>query len=192
MSLQNKGGFCSVTVRSNPKQTSCQTSVFVMQYTFISIRHSVEKGWKYTSGTCQVSHCDLVNKKMLICPQFHCSDHLKKKTSIHYHSAVWRLSCWMGFATVVCCDAIMALFAKDYTIQGHEEVVKLVELLLVPQVWTLHSELSLRGSLEKFYYQSYLTICHVILCHQSVMALSHSTHFFIYLYKHKSWQEPLR
>lgn len=122
MSLQNKGGFCSVTVRSNPKQTTCQTSVFVMQYTFISIRYSVEKGWKYTSGTCQVSHCDLVNKEMLICPQFHCSDHKKNTAFIITQQFDGSAVEWdfHSMATVVCCDAIMALFAKDYTIQRHE------------------------------------------------------------------------
>lgn len=93
-----------------------------MQYTFISIRYSVEKGWKYTSGTCQVSHCDLVNKEMLICPQFHCSDHKKNTAFIITQQFDGSAVEWdfHSMATVVCCDAIMALFAKDYTIQGHE------------------------------------------------------------------------
>lgn len=85
----------------------------------------------------------------------------------------------MGFATVVCCDAIMALFAKDYTIQGHEAgcetcgtSVGITSLDIAR--WTQPERFSVN-----FYYQSSnLTICHVILCHQSVMALSHSTHFF--------------
>lgn len=148
MSLQNKGGFCSVTVRSNPKQTSCQTSVFVMQYTFISIRNSVEKGWKYTSGTCQVSHCDLVNKKMLICPQFHCSDHKKKKNTAfiitqHFDgSAVeWDLQQLYAVTQSWLC------LLKTTQFKDMKQVVKLVELLLVSQVWTLHGELSPRGSL---------------------------------------------
>lgn len=189
MSLQNKGGFCSVTVRSNPKQTTCQTSVFVMQYTFISIRYSVEKGWKYTSGTCQVSHCDLVNKEMLICPQFHCSNHKKIQHSLSLSSLMAQLlnGIFIQWQQLYAVMQSWLCLLKTTQFKDMKQVVKLVELLLVPQVWTLHSELSLRGSLI-YYQSSNLTICHLILCHQSVMALSHSTHFLA----HKSWQEPLR